>query len=769
MAEIREKLVLEDKFSSQFGKFISLASTSASSAAKASAAVQAVGQAARASAQGTQAMSSALNRQTAQEKAAEAATAGTAAAIKDKTAQELRASQTGAGRVGLINRLISALRGQTKQEKSAAQAAQTAASAYRQEEGAARAAQAAQNKTANATDQLTKKLGVLIGQYLTLRSIHGILNLADELAQTTARLDMMNDGLQTTAQLNNMIFESAQRSRGAYADTADLVAKLGNLAGSAFSSSREIVAFAEQLNKQLALSGASAAGAQAAILQLTQALSSGVLRGEELNSVLEQAPTVAQTIAKYLGVTTGQMRELASQGALTADVVKNALFSAADETNAKFAQMPMTFSQIWTQFQNQAIKAFQPVLAKMTELANSPQFQQFVSMMLQGITMIANAALEAFGWIANIANAIASNWSTVGPIFYGVAAAIGVVVTAMAAWKAATLAVAAAQAVLNLALSHPVLMVVALLIGVVIAAIARWVQAMGGLQIAWMIACDVIQTAWGYLVYYISVGIVAVQNWLGDFALAWQSVGVAIADYMGQTKVNVLMILQDLVNGAIDIINQFIALLNNLPGVSIEAIGGVTFGAAAALEEGVKSSMRNSGLGMHAAVNVGLKAQRQAWLAGQLSDVKSGHASRQQDIFLSKVQTSIEKGVNSASGVGGGAFSDIYSTAAGAGGLGGAVDGIGNSVGGSLGSDVGGIKKEVQMAQEDLKYLVDMAERQYVNKINLTSQTPIINVSGQNTGNNANDRRALANALKEILAEQKAAASIRSTALPTVG
>lgn len=171
----------------------------------------------------------------------------------------------------------------------------------------------ASRKAASSTDELTRKIKNLVGTYVGLKGLQSLLSLSDQMASTTARLDMMNDGLQTTAELNQMIFDSAQRSRGAYQATADMVAKLGNLAGEAFGSTAEIVAFSEQINKQMTLSGASNTAKDAAMLQLTQAMSSGVLRGEELNSILEQTPTIAKTIAEYLGVTTGEMRELASR------------------------------------------------------------------------------------------------------------------------------------------------------------------------------------------------------------------------------------------------------------------------------------------------------------------------------------------------------------------------------------------------------------------------------------------------------------------------
>ena len=228
--------------------------------------------------------------------------------------------------------------------------------------------------------------------------VSAIIKTSDAVAQTKSRLDLMNDGMQSTQELQNMIYESAKRSRGAYLDTADAVAEMGILAGDAFSSNDEIIAFMEQVNKQFTISGTSAEGTQAAMLQLTQAMGAGVLRGEELNSVLEQAPTIVQTIAKHLGISTGQLREMASEGQITSEVVKEALLGAAEETNAKFESMPKTFGQIWTGFKNSAVMAFQTTLQKLNEIANSPAFDTLLSNAegaLMKIEPIATGALQA--------------------------------------------------------------------------------------------------------------------------------------------------------------------------------------------------------------------------------------------------------------------------------------------------------------------------------------------------------------------------------------
>ncbi len=280
-------------------------------------------------------------------------------------------------------------------------------------------------------NQLMNLIKGAVAAYATMQTVTNAMDLSDQLTSTTARLNLMNDGLQTTQDLQNMIFLSAQRARGAYQQTADAVSKLGLMAGDAFSSSEEIIAFTEQLNKQFTIAGTEAAGIDAAMLQLTQAMGSGVLRGEEYNSILEQAPNIIQAIADYMDVPKGQLKDMAAEGEITAEIVKNAMFAAADETNAKFEAMPKTFSQIWTSFQNTALMAFQPVLQRMNEIANSEAFQTFVNNAVEGLAIVAGVAMEIFNLLVSAGSMVADNWSVIAPILGGVTAALIAYYTAL--------------------------------------------------------------------------------------------------------------------------------------------------------------------------------------------------------------------------------------------------------------------------------------------------------------------------------------------------
>lgn len=274
------------------------------------------------------------------------------------------------------------------------------------------------------------KVAAAVGSVMGVKQIIG---LSDTMSQTKARLDLMNDGLQSTKELQDRIFDSAQKSRGSYQDTADLVSKLGLNAKDAFENTAQIVDFAEQVNKQFVISGASAEETKNATLQLTQALSSGVLRGDELRSIFEQAPTLIQSIANYMGVPIGRIRDMAAEGQITAETVKNALLGCADETNAKFASMPLTFSQLWTNFKNRAMQAFQPVLEKINELANNGKLEEYIGKIAEAMAMVSDVIMNVITWVLD-------HQDIVKAAFIGLAVAIGGMTAAMWAFNIASYA-----------------------------------------------------------------------------------------------------------------------------------------------------------------------------------------------------------------------------------------------------------------------------------------------------------------------------------------
>lgn len=555
----------------------------------------------------------------------------------------------------------------------------------------------------SAVSGLTGKLKSLFGAYLSFQGVKNLLSLSDQMTGTTARLNMIVDDGGSVDELQQKIMDSANRSRAAYLTTADAVAKMGVMAGDAFSSNDELIQFTETLNKQFAIAGTSATGIEAATMQLTQAMASGVLRGEELNSVFENAPNVIQTIADYLDVPIGKIREMASEGQITAEIVKNAMLSASDEIDEQFQNMPKTWAQVWNQAQNILIQAFQPML-------------------------------EIVGVLANV---VSENLGLIISVIFGLAAALAIYTVAQ--W----IATGAAKAFFTTLLTNP-LTYILLVVGLIVAAIYQWIQSVGGLEIAWLIVVDAVLFAWDTLKAGFMTGVYWVMDLWDNLGLKFKTVGTKIANFMGDMKVNVLTILQNMVNGAIDIINWFIDKLNMIPGVSIEAIEKQTFAATAAAENEAKKQAREEELRAAQEEVAARIAERENDLANMWADRDKNHADRQAEI-MQKQKEAAEEAAKTSGGLGSEEQSNNPETE-------------------NIADDVSAIRKSVSMSEEDLKSLVDMAERQYVNNINLTAQTPVINISGQNTGNADMDRRALANTIRDVLLEQAASASIRTTA-----
>lgn len=526
---------------------------------------------------------------------------------------------------------------------------------YNQIEQEIKQAEHAQNRLNNKINDgavLMKRFGgaVLgaISAYASFNVLEKILNTSDNYAGTTARIAMMNDGLQTTAELQDMIFQSAQKSYSEYDAMAEMVAKLGNNAASAFSSSEQIVDFAELIQKQFTIAGASAIEASNASLQLTQALGSGVLRGDELNSIFEQAPNLIQNIADYLEVPIGAIREMASDGELTADIVVASMFAAADEINRKFESMPKTWGDVWTTMANDAQRSMESVSHRINDFINSANFMYLQQMAMQTfdfIVMSLNiviATLIGFGnMIATVAQFFQTHWSIFEPILLTIAIVLGSIIailltkyTVIGLIRTATLLWAAAQWVVNTAyLKNPitwVLIGIASLIALVIYAVIEWGEqtatvlgyiyagivglAVGIWNVLLWIGNAVITVAewivntWNQGIYLIQLawialnlgirmvldaignGVVSAAEWVVN---TWNKgvYGVKMAFYeMSQMVLKILggvadgaynLVnyvlggISDLINGAIAGVNTFIGLLNNVLGTDLSTIGTV--------------------------------------------------------------------------------------------------------------------------------------------------------------------------------------------------
>lgn len=410
--------------------------------------------------------------------------------------------------------------------------------------------------------------------YASFRSVKAFVGLSDEMTQIRARLDAINDGHQTTLELQEMIFQSAQRARGEYKMTMDIVSKLGAQAKNAFASNQETIAFAENLNKLFTISGTSAQGVESVMYNLTQAMASGVLRGQDLNAVMANTPQLVQIIADYMDAPIGQIRKLAEEGQLSADVVKNALISASDDITKEFENMPMTFSQIGVSLKNQFINSIEPALQRLNDFANSQEFQVFADRAAAAIGVLAETIVRITTYAVEFANFVGDHWGAIEPVIWQVVGALGGLELATIAVKLQTLS-------LNAVLEANPIYLIASAIGILIALLVRWTNSVGGVGVAYLIVVNSIKSFMASLV-------ISMQNHINLIIFQWDKFQVGIKrvkngvlNALSNMKVKGLTLISEFLNGAIQGINKLINLVNMIPGVSIQAIDKVNLFAGA--------------------------------------------------------------------------------------------------------------------------------------------------------------------------------------------
>lgn len=599
-------------------------------------------------------------------------------------------------------------------------------------------------------NELTNTIKRAVAAYVSIQSVGKALNISDELVQTTSRLNMMNDGVQTTAELVNMVYAAAQDARGSFSQMADVVARFGNNAKDAFSNSEEVVAFADLIQKQMTIAGASTQEAANAELQLSQALGSGVLRGDELNSIFEQAPNLIQNIADYLDVPIGKIREMAADGELSADVVKAAIFSAADDINSKFNEMPMTWGQIWQSMQNTALIAFQPVLQRLNDLANSEAFQTFIQGAIEAMATLANILLNVFEIAASVGAFIGDNWSIIAPIIYGVIAALGAYLAIMGivnaitaisaaidATKAAADALAAGQTFLwtvqqyglNAALAAcPITWIIVLIIALIaiIFAVCNAIAKMTGIA----------NSGFGVITGGVNVVIQFFKNLgltVANIALGIGNAIAALASNMMTAFHNAICNVQswfyNLLSTALSVIEGICSALNKLPFVEFDYSGissaADDYAAKASEAAGNKEDYQS----ISDAFNEGFTtfdAFQDGWASDAFNAGAAwgdGIADKVSNFSLSDVfgQTDIPNVGDYTSG-----FNDVI-----------ANSGVGDSIG-NIDDNTGKIKDSLDVTEEDLKYLRDIAEQEAINRF--TTAEINVDMSGmQNTVNSGDD------------------------------
>lgn len=605
-----------------------------------------------------------------------------------------------------------------------------------------------------------------VAAYASVQTIGKVMDLSDQLTSTTARINLMNDGLQTTQDLQNMIYLSAERSRGAYQATADAVSKLGLMAGDSFSSSEEIIAFTEQLNKQFTIAGTETAGIEAAMLQLTQAMGSGVLRGEEYNSILEQAPNIIQAIADYMEVPKGQLKDMAAEGEITAEIVKNAMFAAADETNAKFEAMPKTFSQIWTSFQNTALMAFQPVLQRLNDVANSEAFQTFINGAIEALSMVAGIVVEIFNLIASVGTMIADNWSWLSPIIYGVAAALLVYYGRLMLVRGAELALAAVQGVV--AVAKGILAAATMLVTG-----ATWAQttAQYGLNAA-MYACPIV---WIIiliiaLIALFYAAVAAVNKFAGTSVSATGiicGVFMVAAAFIGNLFVALINFVIDIFVVLWNFIAAFANFFGNVFNDPVGAIARLFFD----LVDTVLSLLQSLASAIDTIFGSNLAGAVQGWRdsLGGWVDSTFGQGEEimaklnAEDLHLDRFEYSSawDAGYSFGEGIdesianfdpsslfdtnvpGAGDYADLSNYGSDLGGLGGIGSGVDDIAG-----NTGAIADSMDITEEDLKYLRDIAEQEAINRFT-TAEINIDQSGMQNNISNGMDLDGVISGLTE--------------------
>lgn len=606
-------------------------------------------------------------------------------------------------------------------------------------------------------NELTNTIKRAVAAYVSIQSVGKALDISDELTQTTSRLDMMNDGVQTTAELVNMVYAAAQDARGSFSQMADVVARFGNNAKDAFSSSEEVVAFADLIQKQMTIAGASTQEAANAELQLSQALGSGVLRGDELNSIFEQAPNLIQNIADYLDVPIGKIREMAADGELSADVVKAAIFSAADDINSKFNEMPMTWGQMWQSMQNTALIAFQPVLQRLNDLANSEAFQTFVQNAVEAMATLANIVLNIFELVGTVGGFIADNWSVISPIIYGVIGALAVYAAYLGIVKGIEIASAAATAIYSVAMSAKI-GVMAALTGQTMAATAAQMGYNGALYacpVVWIImllialiaiifaVCNAIakmtgiaNSGFGVITGGVNVVIQFFKNLgltVANIALGIGNAIAALASNMMTAFHNAICNVQswfyNLLSTACSVIENIAAALNKLPFVSFDYSGISSAADDYAAKASEAAGNKEDYTSISDAFNEGFTtfdAFQDGWASDAFNAGAAwgdGVADKVSNFSLSDVfgQTDIPNVGDYTSG-----FNDAI-----------ANSGIGDGVG-SIDDNTGKIKDSLDVTEEDLKYLRDIAEQEAINRF--TTAEINVDMSGmQNTVNSGDD------------------------------
>lgn len=572
-----------------------------------------------------------------------------------------------------------------------------------------------------------------VGAYASLKTVKKGLELSDEITQTSARLDLIVGDDGSMEELKNKIFLSAESARGDYQATADAVSKLGMQASNAFTSNDELIYFTELLNKQFVNAGTSAQGIDSVMLQLTQSMAAGKLQGEELNAVLDKAAPIVQNIQQYLkdveGIDGNNIKKLVSEGVITAEVIKNSMFYAADDINSKFNSMPKTFSQIRTSFENKALIAFEPVLKRLSEFANSEDFQMFAGNAAYAMAGIANAALTVFDIVASVGNFVAENWSTLAPVLKVAAVAIGIVAIAWGVYKAA-------QTLANTSmLGCPLVWILVLVIAVVasIYAIIEAVKKATGSSVS---ATGILMAAfaeigafvWNLLLGILELAFSFIEKLLNPLISFANFIGNLFNDPIGA----IIKLFSDMADGVLQVLQHIASAMDFVFGSDMaDTIQGWRDGLAANTEIAMKQ-----------------------YGNGQYEEIMSRIDLSSEDLGLNRIAY---KDASNAGYYFGKGIDDLFSGEFDPNslmpsneGYSQYLEGIGDGIG-NIEGNTGDIKDSLEITEEDLKYLRDIAEQETVNRFTTAEIT--IEQTNHNTVSGKMDIDGLVDGLTDKMSE----------------
>ncbi|MFR9113671.1 MAG: tape measure protein [Acutalibacteraceae bacterium] len=617
------------------------------------------------------------------------------------------------------------------------------------------------NEGVHSANNLMDSIKGMVAAYAGIQTIGEIIGLSDTMTQTTARLDLIVDDGGSVEDLQNKIFLSAERARGSYLATADAVSKLGMQASQAFSSNDELIAFTELLNKQFVNAGTEAAGIDSVMLQLTQSMAAGVMQGEELNAIMDNASIIVQDIQRYLqevqGIDASNIKELASEGVVTAEVIKNAMFYAADETNAKFETMPKTFGQVWQSFQNTALMAFQTVLNRMNDFANSEAFNAFIMSAQEAMLVLAGIVTSIFDMIGAIGTFAYENWSIISPIIWGIIGALAIYAAYLAITKAAELASAAGKIILCVAsyahaaatgaeasataaataaqygfnaalLACPITWIIILIIALIAlfyAAVAA-VNKFAGTSVS---ATGIICGAFAVLgAHIINTFIVPVQNMIATFV---NFLGNVFNDPIAAIKVAFYDMCLTVIGYIRNLASAIETLLNKIPGVTVDITSGLD-SFYAGLEQAQQAVKDESGWVEY--------VQKMDYI--DYADAASAGYSFGEGIDES-IANFDPSSLFDTNVPGAGDYADLSGYGGDLGGLGGIGSGVDDIAG-----NTGAIADSMDITEEDLKYLRDIAEQEAVNRF--TTAEISVDMSGmQNNISNGMDLDGVISGLTE--------------------